>query len=452
MEKQSNEVVRTILNPFQRFFQIESSGCILLLFFTIIAITLVNSSFSDTYLNFWKNEISVSVAGFNLSASLKQWINDGLMTIFFFVAGLEIKRELMIGELSNGKKAFLPVFAAIGGMIVPAFTYVILNEDPATFKGWSIPMATDITFSLGILGLLGKRVPVSLKVFFVTFVIVSNLGAVSVMAIFNSTYIHLKYLLIGSGLFLYLVLFNLLKFRFIPVYMIFGWIIWYMFFESGIHPSLAGILIAFTIPLGRKIRINTFRKRMDSNLQEFCNDESNNKVALTDEQLAAIYNMESETKKVQSPLQSLEHRLHGPVTYFIIPVFVLANAGVILEKPDINILLHPLTASTGFSLIFGKTAGVFIFSWLAIKLKLALKPGNVKLIHIFGASLLGGMGFSISIFIAGQTFNIPELLNTAKVGIMAATFISAVLGLLILRISLKKQNRSKTVKKKTAEE
>ena len=281
MEKKNNEVLRTILDPFQRFYKIQSSGGIVLLLFTIIAIAWTNSSFSDSYYYLWEQKISFSIAGFTLSESLKLWINDGLMAIFFFVVGLEIKRELMIGELSAGKKASLPVIAALGGMIVPAAIYIFLNEDPTTVNGWGIPMATDIAFSLGILSLLGKRVPVGLKIFLVAFAIVDDLGAVSVIAIFYSSGIHLKYLLIGAGLFLYLVLFNLLKLRVIHIYMIFGWIIWYMFLESGIHPAIAGVLIAFTIPLGRKIRVSTFRKRMDSNLLEFCDDGCNDKVTLS---------------------------------------------------------------------------------------------------------------------------------------------------------------------------
>lgn len=450
MAKKNNEVIRTILDPFQRFFKIESSGGIVLLLFTIIAIAWTNSSFSDSYFYLWEQKISFTIAGFTLSESLKLWINDGLMAIFFFVVGLEIKRELMIGELSAGKKASLPVIAALGGMIVPAVIYIFLNEDPTTVNGWGIPMATDIAFSLGILSLLGKRVPVGLKIFLAAFAIVDDLGAVSVIAIFYSSGIHLKYLLIGSGLFLYLVLFNLLKLRIIHIYMILGWIIWYMFLESGIHPTIAGVLIAFTIPLGRKIRVSTFRKRMDSNLLEFCDDGCNDKVTLSDEQLAAIDNMESETRRVQSPLQSLEHKLHRFVTYVIIPLFALANAGVIIESPDINILRHPLTSNIGYSLVIGKAVGIFVFSWIAIKLKLALMPENIKWIHIFGVAVLGGMGFTMSIFITNLAFDIPELLNLSKLGIIAASFVSAILGFLILRISLKKQNSSRIVDKEEA--
>ncbi len=449
MEKTNNVAVRNILNPFQRFFQIESSGGIVLLLFTSLAILWTNSSFSDSYYNLWEQKISISIFGFSLSNSLIQWINDGLMAIFFFVVGLEIKRELLIGELSTGRQASLPVFAALGGMAIPALLFVFLNQDAATVKGWGIPMATDIAFSLGILSLLGKRVPVSLKVFLVAFAIVDDLGAVSIIAIFYSDGIHLKYLLIGSGLFLYLVLFNLLKLRAIQIYMIFGWIIWYMFLESGIHPTVAGILIAFTIPLGRKIRVSIFRRRMDKNLLEFCDDGCNDKITLTDEQLAAIDNMEAETRRVQSPLQTLEHKLHGFVTYVIIPVFAFANAGVILESRDINSLVHPLTMNIGYSLLIGKTAGIFIFSWIAIKLKLAVMPEDVKWIHIFGIALLGGIGFTMSIFITNLAFDSTELTNLSKLGIYAGSFVSALLGFLVLRISLKKQKSQNVVEKET---
>lgn len=448
MEKKTKEAVRNILNPFQRFFQIESAGGIILLLFTVIAILWTNSSFSNSYFNLWEQKITISVFSFTLSETLKHWINDGLMAIFFFVAGLEIKRELLIGELSTGRKASLPVFAGLGGMIVPALMYTFLNQDLATLNGWGIPMATDIAFSLGVLSLLGKRVPVSLKVFLVAFAIVDDLGAVSIIAIFYSPGVHLKYLLIGSGLFLYLVLFNLLKLRAIQIYMIFGWIIWYMFLESGIHPTIAGVLIAFTIPLGRKIRVSTFRRKMDNNLLEFCDDGCNDKVTLTDEQLAAIDNMEAETKKVQSPLQSLEHKLHRFVTFVIIPLFAFANASVMIETRDIDSLLHPLTMNIGYSLLIGKAVGIFVFSWIAIKLKLALMPENVKWIHMFGVALLGGMGFTMSIFISNLAFDNIELLNLSKMGIFAGSFFSALLGFLILRISLKKQKGLSIVEKK----
>lgn len=445
MESKANQLVKTIIDPFQRFFRIESSGGILLFISALIAIVWANSTLSSKYFELWNQTISFNILGFTLSETLLHWINDGLMAIFFFVVGLEIKRELLIGELSAGKKASLPIIAAAGGMVIPAVLFLILNKNPETAIGWGIPMATDIAFSLGILSLLGKRVPVGLKVFLVAFAIVDDLGAISVIAVFYSTEIHVKYLLIGLGLFLYLVLFNLLKLRAIPIYMILGWIIWYMFLESGIHPTIAGVLIAFTIPLGRKIRVTTFRRRMDSNLAEFCDDDCDDKITLTDKQLASIDNMEAETRKVQSPLQSLEHRLHGFVTYFVIPVFALANAGVLIERFNIDILRDPLTVNIGYSLIIGKLAGIFIFSWIAIKLKVALMPENVKWIHLLAVALLGGMGFTMSIFITNLAFDVPSHINAAKLGIIMGSFVSAFLGFLILRITLKKQNRKKIV-------
>ncbi len=445
MGKNDTDLIQTILTPFQRFFKTESSGGIILLFSTIVAIIWANSIFSDYYFNFWEQKISISFGNFQFSETLLHWINDGLMAIFFFVAGLEIKRELMIGELSTAKKASLPIFAAIGGMIVPAALFTFLNQNQETSSAWGIPMATDIAFSLGILSLLGKRVPVGLKVFLVAFAIVDDLGAISVIAVFYSSEIHYKFLLIGLGLLVYLFLFNVIRIRFIPLYMILGWIIWYMFLESGIHPTVAGVLIAFTIPVGRKIRVSTFKKRIDSNLTEFCDDGCNDKVMLTHEQLSAIDNMESETLKVQSPLQSLEHRLHGFVTYFIIPLFAFANSGIVIQSLDYSIFLNPLTTNLGYSMIAGKFVGIFVFAWIAVKFKFASIPENVKWVHILGVAILGGMGFTMSIFITNLAFHQSEYINSAKLGIVMGSFVAAMLGFLILRITLKKQKTEPAV-------
>ncbi len=445
MGKNDTDLIQTILTPFQRFFKTESSGGIILLFSTIVAIIWANSIFSDYYFNFWEQKISISFGNFQFSETLLHWINDGLMAIFFFVAGLEIKRELMIGELSTAKKASLPIFAAIGGMIVPAALFTFLNQNQETSSAWGIPMATDIAFSLGILSLLGKRVPVGLKVFLVAFAIVDDLGAISVIAVFYSSEIHYKFLLIGLGLLVYLFLFNVIRIRFIPLYMILGWIIWYMFLESGIHPTVAGVLIAFTIPVGRKIRVSTFKKRIDSNLTEFCDDGCNDKVMLTHEQLSAIDNMESETLKVQSPLQSLEHRLHGFVTYFIIPLFAFANSGIVIQSLDYSTFLNPLTTNLGYSMIAGKFVGIFVFAWIAVKFKFASIPENVKWVHILGVAILGGMGFTMSIFITNLAFHQSEYINSAKLGIVMGSFVAAMLGFLILRITLKKQKTEPAV-------
>ncbi len=435
MRKNKVKSIENILNPFQRFFQKEASGGIVLFIFTAISLLWVNSNWGYLYHELWETKITISIGNFILSKTIMHWVNDGLMVIFFFVIGLEIKREIVAGELSSIKQASLPIFAAIGGMLLPALIFVFLNKETATSSGWGIPMATDIAFSLGLLSLLGKRVPLSLKIFLVAFAIVDDLGAVAIIAFFYSSAIHIKFLLIGLGLCLYLILFNIIKLRIIPFYMIIGWIIWYMFLKSGVHPTIAGVLIAFSIPIGRKQRVGTFRLRVEKNLEKFHNDD----ILLTNNQLASVDNIEAEIEKVQSPLQSLEHKLHGFVTYVVMPLFALINAGVAITISNSRELFNPLTLNIEVSLILGKVTGILLFSWLAVKTGIAKLPKQVKWIHLLGIGFLGGMGFTMSIFIAGLAFETPEYLTNSKLGIIVGSFISGIIGIMILKTSLKKQ-------------
>ena len=405
-----------------------------------MAILWANSNWSGLYYRLLDTELSIGIGEFTISHSVLHWINDGLMAIFFFVVGLEIKREIMVGELSSVKKAAMPIFAALGGMIFPALLYAVLNPHPDTASGWGIPMATDIAFSLGILSLLGKRVPLSLKIFLVAFAIVDDLGAVTIIALFYTADIQIKFLLIGLGLYLYLLLFNYFKLRIIHFYMIIGWVIWFMFSKSGIHPTIAGVLIAFTIPIGRKTRVGTFRKKINENLGHFFDEGKEKRVTLTDNQLEAIDNMESELVRVQSPLQSLEHRLHGFVTYIVMPVFALTNAGVVLKAESVAEFFNPLSVTIETSLIGGKVLGIFILSWIAVKLGIGELPQKVKWVHILGLGFLGGMGFTMSLFITNLAFGGTVHVNPAKIGILIGSLVAGILGFFILRIFLKKDN------------
>ncbi len=440
MDSQKNNIVTNIISPFQRFFEIEASGGIVLLFFTLVAILWANSAWGDIYNRLWEYELSIGIGKYTISNTILHWINDGLMAIFFFVVGLEIKREILVGELSSPRKAALPIFAAIGGMLLPALIYSVMNKNAETASGWGIPMATDIAFSLAVLSLLGKRVPLSLKVFLVAFAIVDDLGAVAIIALFYTPEVQIKYLLIGLGLYLYLLLFNYFKLRIIHLYMILGWIIWFMFLKSGIHPTIAGVLIAFTIPIGRKTRVGTFRRRINSNLSHFCDDDCNDKVTLTDDQISSIDNMESELKKVQSPLQSLEHRLHGFVTYIVIPAFALTNAGVVFGRGAFEELLNPLSITIESSLVAGKVFGIFIFTWLAVKLGFAELPVQTKWIHILGIGFIGGIGFTMSLFITNLAFDQQQFINPAKIGIFVGSLVAGILGFFMLRIFLRKND------------
>ncbi len=439
MSTESKITVKTPVNPFQRFFNIEASGSILLFIATLAALVWANSVWQKYYAELWDQSFSVRINGFFLSRSFLHWINEGLMAIFFFVIGLEIKREVTIGELSAFKQGALPIIAAIGGMIVPAVIYRILANDTIAESGWGIPMATDIAFSLGVLGLLGKRVPVGLKVFLVAFAIVDDLGAVLIITIFYNTGINFNFLIIGLGLYLILILFNQLKIRNYHVYIIMGFIIWYILLRSGIHPAIAGVLIAFSIPLRRKIRIPVFKRRMNDNLNEFSGKAGNYKILLNKEQLSAIDNMEDEIDKVQSPLQFLEHKLHGFVTYLVIPLFALANAGIIIKTFSVEEIFNSLSLNVELSMVLGKLTGLAVFTWIGVKLGIAALPENIRWVHIIGLGLIGGMGFTMSLFISNLAFTDPGFLNYAKLGILTGSLISGLLGFLVLRFSLSKQ-------------
>lgn len=432
-------IIGGILEPFQRFFRIEASGGIILLIATLVALFWANSPWSETYLQLWENKFTIGLGTFKLSKSLMLWINDGLMAIFFFVVGLEIKRELIAGELSSFKQASLPIAAAIGGMVIPAGIYVLINQNPESADGWGIPMATDIAFSLGILSLLGKRVPIALKVFLVAFAIVDDLGAVLIIALFYSEDIQWNYLFIGLSLVVVLILFNRLQVISVHPYMAVGWVIWFMFLKSGIHPTIAGVLIAFTIPVNRTINLRTFKNDIQDNLDYFCyNPKSLSKITLNHQQLAAISNMQNRIFHVQSPVQRLEHGLHGFVTYIVMPIFALANASVVLKGISITDLFSGISGVIEVSLVAGKVLGIFIFSWLSVKIGIAKLPDNVNWKHIISLGFLGGMGFTMSLFISNLAFTSEALLNPAKIGILAGSLIAGVGGYVLLWLTLKK--------------
>ena len=443
--KTNNNGLGNIIQPFQRFFQIEASGGIVLLLFTIVALMWANSRWGDLYYQMWHYDFTIGIDGvFSITKDILHWVNDGLMAIFFFVVGLEIKRELLTGELSSFKQASLPIAAAIGGMVVPAALYIIINTNPNTEVCWGIPMATDIAFSLGILSLLGKRVPLALKVFLVAFAIVDDLGAILIIALFYSEQIFWNYLFIGLGLLVVLIIFNRLNIKSIPPYMIIGWVIWYLFLKSGIHPTIAGVLIAFTIPVQRSIRIRDFSQKMQNNLDEFCSfPNEKSKVTLSHKQLAAIDNMEEEILNVQSPVQRLEHQLHGFVTYVVMPLFALTNAGVVLRTASFSAVFTDLSGIIELSLVVGKMLGIFLFSWVAVKLGLASLPDRVKWPHIMSLGFLGGMGFTMSLFISNLAFTNEALLNPAKIGILTGSLIAGVIGYLSLYFTLRKTEEEK---------
>jgi NhaA family Na+:H+ antiporter len=436
-EKPVKEMWETIRFPLERFLNVEASGGILLLFSTLVALFWANFISVESYHHFWHLKFSINVGNFTLSDTILHWINDGLMAVFFFVVGLEIKREFLSGELSSPKQAILPIMAAIGGMAVPALMFLLFEHPGIEKDGWGIPMATDIAFSLGVLSLLGKRVPLSLKVFLVAFAIVDDLGAVLIIALFYNSDVHGMFLLYASVLWLFLVLMNQFHVNWIPVYVFSGLIIWYLFYRSGVHPTIAGVLVAFTIPLYRKIKIKTFTRDMNNNLVPFSNPPGD-RATLSSDQLESIDNMETRIRQVQSPLQSLEHTLHDFTTFVVMPLFALANAGVVFSGTGGVNIFTGLSSEITSSLFIGKVLGVTLFSWIAVKLGLAILPKNVNWVNVIGIGLLGGMGFTMSLFISNLAYGPGAMNDAAKIGILAGSFLAGLSGYLVLRVSLKK--------------
>lgn len=426
-----------IKEPLVKFIRLETSGSIILFGVTSLALILANSPLGNNFQSFWNNYITISLPGLELSKPILKWINDGLMVVFFFLIGLEIKREILTGELSHLKKASLPIFAAIGGMIFPALLFLLLNRGEPGIEGWGIPMAADIAFSLGILKLLGKRVPLGLKVFLMAFAIIDDLGAVLIIAFFYST--NLVWTYIGIGLAIIAILFFLSSRGLYSKYLFFlmGIIAWILFLKSGIHTTIAGVLLAFTIPLKRKTNSISFYREGKEILQQFVNDcdINNEKTILSKSQINAIDELEDLTEKTAPPLQYIEHRLHGWVSYLIMPLFAFANAGVVLGvSKDTNL---SLSLNIATSLIFGNMIGIFSFSWIAIKLKLAELPINVTFFQLIGISVLGGLGFTMALFINNLAYTDPALINSAKMGILIGSFIAGVMGYLLINLSLR---------------
>ena len=425
-------IKETILSPFQKFVNLQSSSGILLLATTIIALVWANSAFADSYQSFWDYELGIVTDNFELKKPLILWVNDGLMAIFFFIIGLEIKREFLIGELNSTKKIMFPLFGAIGGIALPVLMYIMLNQNPETLKGWGIPMATDIAFSLAILKVLGNRVPLSLKIFLTAFAIVDDLGAVLVIAIFYSG--SLNFVLLGWAFALLAVIYFLsykgLYFEFLTI--LSGFVIWVLFLKAGLHPTLAGILMAFAVPVRQKIYTHEFTKQLESIVAKIKESTILQKPVLSTEQLVLIDDLEDWSDKYRSPLQALEHKLHNWVAYLVIPVFALANAGVALSTD--GGLESALIINIVICLILGKSLGISTVIFLAKKFKIIEVPKDITAKQIIGVSFLAGIGFTMAIFIASLAFNsTPEYIDSAKIGILIGSFISAIIGFLILR-------------------
>ena len=422
-----------LLRPFQTFFRMEAAGGLLLLLCAAVALIWANTPFADAYFRLWQTTVTVGAGSFVISKPLLLWINDGLMAIFFLVVGLEIKREVLTGELASLRQAALPLAAAVGGMVLPALLYAALNVGTPNLRGWGIPMATDIAFALGVLALLGRRAPLALKVFLTAVAIVDDLGAVLVIAFFYTASISWTSLGMGALLFGMLLLANRAGVRRPMVYVVLGIGLWLAFLTSGIHATIAGVLLALTIPAHRKLDASAFAEKARGLMDVFTRDVQPGRREPTADQRDAVHSLEEACERVETPLARMEHTLHPWVAFAIVPLFALANAGVALGGDLGAAFTDTVTLGVVLGLVVGKAVGVTAFAWLAIKAGWAALPEGVTWRHIVGVACLCGIGFTMSLFIGSLAFGEGVLLDRAKTGILLASLISGVAGWLLLR-------------------
>ncbi len=430
-----------VLSPLEEFIHRQTTSGILLMLCAITAIYIANSPWSETYHHILELTFTIGVPGFELSKSVHHWINDGLMALFFFVIGLELKREILVGELANIKLAMLPFFAAIGGMVVPVLIYISINPTGHTLDGWGIPMATDIAFALGTLALLGNRIPKNLLSFLVALAIVDDLGAVLVIALFYTETISIQALIFAAILLALLVSLNLGGIRKPLPYILLGILLWIAMLKSGVHATLAGVFLAFTIPMRPKYDAVRFLAQISERLEQIKKAYLHEKnIIKNDELRCRVQALGEGVSRVQAPAQIMEHTMHIPSAYIIIPIFSLANAGIPVDWTSLQaVITHPVSLGIAAGLIVGKLIGIAGFSWLAVKLGLTSLPSGVNFKHIIGAAFMGGIGFTMSIFIAELGFaHHAEDLLMAKTGVLLASALAGISGFLWLYFSVEK--------------
>ncbi len=431
-----------------------ASGGNILMVATVLALIVANiPGINNLYFDFWEQEVRLQVGSFNVFShsgepmTLLAFINDALMAIFFFTIGLEIKRSVLVGELSSFRNALLPIIAAIGGMVVPVLFYWSMSRGSDFTHGAAIPMATDIAFSLSVLAMLGKRVPISLKLFLTTLAVVDDIGGIIVIAAFYSTHIEWMLLLIAAGLLGVLLLGSVMHIKSKIFYLTIGGIIWFLFLNSGIHPTIAGVLVAFCVPATPVFAPRKYISKIRRAISNFRGDdelsELEERTILSNEQMNWLKEVESASDKVISPLQDLEDSLHAIVNYFILPLFAFSNAGIFLLDTDPVSVFEGISITIIISLILGKFIGILLFSWVTVKLKLAPMPAHSNWHMMASVAMLGGIGFTVSIFIATLTFDtsVPsqlDLLNHAKLGIVTGSVIAGLIAFIWLHFTLPK--------------
>lgn len=436
--KKANIAIRS---TFARFFKASSTSGLLLLVCAIVSLLCANIPELRGFHEFWKTDVGFTIGDFSINMPLDIWINDALMAIFFFVVGLEIKREMLVGELSSIKQAALPIFAALGGMLMPALIYTAFNYGTDTHHGWGIPMATDIAFAVGVISLLGKRCPMSLKVFLMALAIVDDIGAIIVLAIFYPSHdIELVYLLYAAIVMLVLLLFNRARITSPLMYVIPGVFLWYFIFRSGIHATISGVLLAMCIPSETTINELRFSVRMRHLMKRFTEYSGSNVAVLANhQQQETIHAMKYQVDAVTPLMHRFESSIGPYVNFLIMPLFALANAGVVISPETLNPeLLSTMGLGIFFGLTIGKPLGIFTFSYLSVKLRLAAPPAGVKWSQVLSVGVIAGIGFTMSIFIDNLAFDDEIAIGLGKITILVASLVSALLGLFYMHLTNRK--------------
>lgn len=437
--------MKTFDYSFLSFLKHRVNGGMVLMIVAVLAMVVANSPWADAYHAFWSHPVSLQVGSFNLFShhgeplTLMAFINDALMAVFFFSVGLEIKREVLVGELSSLRQALLPIIAAVGGMLIPVLLYFALTAGTPAADGLAIPMATDIAFSLGVLNLFGKRVPLSLKIFLTAFAVVDDIGGILVIAFGYTSHLDAAYLLGALGVLLLLAVANRMRVMSRTFYCWAGIVVWYLFLQSGVHATIAGVLVAFTIPSIPCLNVKKYIARIRENVAEFPHFDKSS-ILLTPNQIDILKSIESASDRVISPLQFMEDRMHGMVNYLIMPLFAFANAGITLSGAE-GAVAGPVTYAIVIGLVLGKSVGIYLFTWLAVRSRVTALPQGMNWQNVAGVSLLGGIGFTVSLFIANLSFGETDevLLNQAKLGVLVGTVLAGVLGYVVLRYVLPKQ-------------
>ncbi len=443
-------VKKIILSPIEKFLKLEASSGILLILASVLALIMANSGLHHFYHDLLHFPIDLHIGSLKLHGTLHHWVNDALMVVFFFVVGLEIKRELVLGELSTPRKAALPLFAALGGMIVPALVYAALNISGAegtALNGWGIPMATDIAFAVGIITLLGKRVPFSLKIFLLALAIVDDLGAVFVIAAFYTNEIHAAALGLAAFGCLTMIVFNLIGVRSVLAYILLGFIIWLGFFESGVHATIAGVVIGFLTPYKALLKGDSLgevlKKLSESALTKLkFHDDCATKTQLEYKDRKTILQLRDVAYEGLSPMDRLIDQLHPWVSFFIMPVFAFFNAGVEISTEALSsFFTSPVSMGVVLGLVVGKPIGIVLFSWISTVTGMAALPTGVNWKQVLGLGFLGGIGFTMSLFVTGLAISDPFVSDLAKMGILSASLLASIFGAILL-IVFSPQNKA----------